>query len=241
MKATITLDPNKKAITEKQHQFLLFLQNFVEEHGFPPTMKEMCIQMQLSSTNAANQYLQALERKGYLRRSTKGASRGIQILDFTPRPRHIPQQSPNGKPTAQTQSPAPAPLPNSVKNVIIAGNGTATQPMSVFLSPRGQVKIDTEFFQQDASAQLFCAIVSDDGMSSDALRQGDAVLARQQFSAEDGQLVVALLHDMTVTRRFNASAGELIASVRGFPAIPYSADSQHVKIIGVVVGVMRVV
>jgi SOS-response transcriptional repressor LexA len=103
------------------------------------------------------------------------------------------------------------------------------------------VKIDTEFFQQDASAQLFCAIVSDDGMSSDALRQGDTVLARQQFSAEDGQLVVALLHDMTVVRRFSATGGELVSSVRGFPAIPYSMDSPSVKVIGVVVGVMRVV
>jgi SOS-response transcriptional repressor LexA len=111
----------------------------------------------------------------------------------------------------------------------------------VFLSPRGQVKIDMEFFGQDASAQLFCAIVNDDGMSSDALRQGDTVLARQQFSAENGQLVVALLHDMTVIRRLNTTSGELIAGVRGFPSIPYAADSPQVKIIGIVVGMMRVV
>lgn len=238
MKATVILDPNKKALTPKQHEFLLFLQNFIEEHGFPPTMKEICAEMNLSSTNAANQYLQALDRKGYVRRITKGASRGIQILDFTPRPRN---NSSSSAPKQIVQNGVTMPLPSMVKNVVIAGDGSAAQPLSVFLSPRGQVKIDMEFFRQDASAQLFCATVNDDGMSSDALRQGDTVLARQQFSAENGQLVVALLHDMTIVRRLNTTSGELVAGVRGFPPVAYAADSQTVKIIGVVVGMMRVV
>lgn len=242
MKATVLLDPNKKALTEKQHQFLLFLQNFIEEHGFPPTMKEMCAKLDMSSTNAANQYIHALERKGYIRRVSKGASRGIQILDFTPRPRVSAQSSAQANHTQYNsqQNNTASVFPPSVKNVIIAGNGSAMQPLSVFLSPRGQVKIDTDFFRQDASAQLFCAVVNDDGMSSDALRQGDVVVVRQQFSAEDGQLVVALLHDMTIVRRFSATQGELTASVRGFPPVQYSLDSPHVKILGVVIGSMRV-
>ncbi len=250
MKATLQLDPNKKPLTPKQHEFLLFLKNFVEERGYPPTMKEMCDKMEMSSTNAANQYIQALEKKGYIHRQQKGASRGIQILDFTPRPRHISasgaQVSPTNNHHASSAQSAinasiPVPLPPSVKNVVIAGDGSAAQPLSVFLSPRGQVKIDTEFFQQDPTSQLFCAFVSDDGMSSDAIRQGDTVLARQQFSAEDGQIVVALLHDMTIVRRFSATQGELLAGVRGFPPVPYSSESASVKIIGVVVGLMRLV
>jgi repressor LexA len=243
MKATVQLDPNKKALTEKQHEFLLFLQNFVEEQGYPPTMKEMCAKMNLSSTNAANQYIQALERKGYIRRATKGASRGLQIIDFTPRPRHTAAQQQAYRHTQQhiATNGVPAALPPVVKNVIIAGNGTASKPLSGFLSPVGQIKIDLEFFCQDAETELFCAFVQEDGMSSDGIRQGDVVVARQQFDAEDGQLVVALFHDMTVIRRYTASLDELTASVRGFPAIPYFPNTPHVKIVGVVVGLMRVV
>ncbi|TAE23579.1 MAG: hypothetical protein EAZ92_14390 [Candidatus Kapaibacterium sp.] len=255
MKATLQFDPSKKPLTPKQHEFLIFLKNFVEERGYPPTMKEMCDKMEMSSTNAANQYIQALEKKGYLHRQQKGASRGIQILDFTPRPRHIsptnthnsstmnhytaPMHSAPIQGTSHTSSSAP--LPASVKNVVISGEGTAAQPLSVFLSPRGQVKIDTEFFRQNPTSQLFCAVVSDDGMSNDAIRQGDTVLARQQFGAEEGEIVVALLHDMTIVRRFAAASNELIAGVRGFPPVPYSADSTSVKIIGVVIGLMRLV
>ena len=131
----------------------------------------------------------------------------------------------------------------SVKNITVAGYGTAANPLSVFLSPRGQVKIDTDFFTASPSdaLQLFSAIATDDAMTGDAIRRGDMVVARQQFTASDGDLVLVLLGDALVVRRLVqiGSVGELSASNGLFPAQPFSQNTANVAIIGVVVGLLR--
>ncbi len=254
MKATITTDPTKQALTIKQNDVLRFLQDYVEEYGFPPTMKEIGDKFSFASTNAVTQYLVALERKGYIRRSTKGASRGIQIIDFTPSPKYIAQPASALQPTAHRSL---APMLNhqqqSVKNVVIVGDGTPQNPLSAFLSPRGQIKIDTDFFLAEngqsgtdgtsytTPPQLFAAIVSDDGMSAEALREGDVVIAKQQFHASEGDIVVALFHDTVLVRRFvrMGIVSELEAATKTFPPISFHEGSGTVAIIGVVVGQMR--
>ena len=247
MKATITTDPTKQALTIKQNDVLRFLQDYVEEYGFPPTMKEIGDKFSFASTNAVTQYLVALERKGYIRRSTKGASRGIQIIDFTPSPKHIAQSTATTPALQSTAHRSLSPMLNhqqqSVKNVVIVGDGTPQNPLSAFLSPRGQIKIDTDFFLSEngqpgtdatsqgtphsAPPQLFAAIVSDDGMSAEALREGD--------------IVVALFHDTVLVRRFvrMGVVSELEAATKTFPPISFHEGSGTVAIIGVVVGQMR--
>ncbi|MFY8000197.1 MAG: transcriptional repressor LexA [Candidatus Kapaibacteriota bacterium] len=249
MKATISTDSTKQPLTAKQHDVLRFLQDYTEERGFPPTMKEIGDKFSFASTNAVTQYLVALERKGYIRRSTKGASRGIQIVDFIPhQPKHITQTAP-ALPSPMHRSLAP--MLNhqyqSVKNVVIVGDGIAQNPLSAFLSPRGQIKIDTDFFLPDGVSpdapppQLFAAIVGDDGMSAESMREGDIVVAKQQFSALEGDIVVALFHDTLLVRRFVRMGGvsELEAATKTFPPISFHEGSGTVAIIGVVLGQMR--
>jgi SOS-response transcriptional repressor LexA len=290
MKATISLDPQKQLLTEKQRDVLHFLQEYYERSGFPPTMKEIGDRFGFASTNAVTQYLQALERKGYIRRLTKGASRGIQLIDFTPTPKRPFTQKNNGNSAADPNSNANRntsafqPLQGvfqtmmqGVKNIIIAGEASASRPLAAFLSPRGQLKIDTDFFApsthdqqglethtgqsqsvkaqevqaqgvqvqsghgQGVPVQLFAAIVEDEGMSADAIRQGDVVVAQQQFTAQDGALVVVIVHDAIVVRRLSlvGTVGELTASTRGFPPVSLNTFPPNAAIIGVVCGAMR--
>lgn len=250
MKATIHTDTAKQPLTTKQHDVLRFLQQYTEDHGFPPTMKEIGDKFSFASTNAVTQYLVALERKGHIRRSTKGASRGIQIVDFTPQPKQVVQSPPTLAPSVQRSV---LPMLNhqfqSVKNVVIVGDGIAQNPLSAFLSPRGQIKIDTDFFlpefsqlaAESAPPQLFAAIVSDDGMSAESLREGDVVIAKQQFSAAEGDMVVALFHDSIIVRRLArlGALAELEAATKTFPSIPFHEGAGVVAIIGVVIGQMR--
>lgn len=250
MKATINTDSIKQPLTTKQHDVLRFLQAYTEEHGFPPTMKEIGDKFSFASTNAVTQYLVALERKGYIRRSTKGASRGIQFIDFTPQQKQLSISTASIPATAQRSL---APMLHhqfqSVKNVVIVGDGIAQNPLSAFLSPRGQIKIDTDFFLPEFSLgtaessppQLFAAIVSDDGMSADSLREGDIVIAKQQFIAVEGEIVVALFHDTLLVRRLSrmGTVYELEASTKTFPPIPFHEGAGTVAIIGVVIGQMR--
>jgi SOS-response transcriptional repressor LexA len=285
MNTTISLDPEKQSLTEKQRNVLLFLQEYYKQSGFPPTMKEIGDRFGFASTNAVTQYLQALERKGYIRRLTKGASRGIQLLDIIDSTAPFLQASEQSGTTynhgvngtlnstvrntlsnslSNTASVAQIPplqpmfktAMHGVKNIIIAGQAPASQPFAAFLSPRGQIKIDTDFFapplaegetppsqaeQQTLAAQLFAAIAEDDGMNAEGIRQGDVAVAQQQFTAEDGEMVVAIAYDAIIVRRLSliGGVGELTASTRGFPPISLNASPPNAAIIGVLRGIIR--
>ncbi len=237
----------RKPLTERQDGILQFLKRYMQQHGFPPTIQEICVEFNFSSTNAATQFLLALEKKGYIKRTVKGASRGLQILDEQGN-RVITAAPANSHPSLSlhsAHSPArrEAPVPEGIKNLVIIGEGTSANPLSVFMSPCGQVKADTKFFVPSASdaAQFFAAIVTDDGMNIEGLRQNDIVIVRQQFQAEDGNLVVLLAHDMVLVRRFVSvgTISELVASTPAFPRIPYRGNDASLAIIGVVVGMMR--
>lgn len=242
------LDSVKQTLTQKQQNVLRFLQDYTEEHGFPPTMKEIGDKFNFRSTNAVTQYLVALERKGHIRRTTKGASRGIQIVDFVPTPKQPVSNA--GTASFPVQRGVAQMLNHqyqSVKNIVIVGDGNAQNPLSAFLSPRGQLKIDTDFFLPESTTpdtpppQLFAAILSDDGMSAEGLREGDVAIAKQQFTANEGDIVVALFHDTLVVRRFLrlGVVCELEAATKTFPPISFHEGSGTVAIIGVVIGQMR--
>lgn len=246
----------------------------MQTNGFPPTIIEICREFDFSSTNAATQFLLALERKGYIKRTAKGASRGLQLLDEQGNPIVLGIQSFQQMQSLNTSnsalvSPAvavPRPLPETVKSILIIGEGTSLNPLSVFLSPQGQVKVDTEFFLPEASKDalatmsLFAAVVTDDGMSADGLRRGDLAVARQQFSAEEGDTVIVLAQETTLVRRLQSSLSSVLqggagnvgnvgsagstasmelVSTAGFPPIPYRGNDAALAIIGVVVGAMR--
>jgi repressor LexA len=274
--------PPRRTLTTRQAEVLDFLQRYIRTSGFPPTIVEICREFNMSSTNAATQFLLALEHKGYIKRASKGASRGIHLLDergerITPQLQHMPSLHTSAEATLNAafnatpdaaanntpetskeavREPAvvSAVSASSVRNVVIIGSGSSVQPMSVFLSPSGQVSIDMNFFLPPtemssttttttalAAMSLFAAPVLDDGMTAAGIKRGDLVVARQQFHAEAGDCVVALVQDTVLVRRLEAIEGttRLSAATQGFPPVPYRGNDAAVAVLGVVVGVLR--
>lgn len=241
----------RKPLTERQQSIFLFIQRYSRQHGFPPTIQEICREFDFSSTNAATQYLQALEKKGYVKRTVKGASRGIQILDDDGSPRipvfHEPTMPQSHTNTNNTPSNLNvqhiAPKQESVKNLLIIGRGTSANPLSAFLSPRGQLTIDISLFSPTIpdATQFFAAIVEDDGMSAKGMQKGDIVIARQQYQANHGDTVVFQAQDITFVRlmKISGTISEFIASEPGFPGIPYRGNDAALSILGVVIGLVR--
>lgn len=88
-----------KGLTERQREILDFIVRWVEEKGFPPTLKEIASRFRLSSANAARDHLMALERKGYLRRHP-GSSRSLTLepAGRPPRGRPLVGMVPAGTP-----------------------------------------------------------------------------------------------------------------------------------------------
>ena len=69
-----------RKLTGRQREVIAFIRGHQAEHGYAPTIREIGDAMGISSTNAVNDHLKALERKGRIRR-TPGASRAIRILE----------------------------------------------------------------------------------------------------------------------------------------------------------------
>src|SRR3954469_18731990 len=68
-----------RALRERQRQMLVFIREFVEHHGYPPSIRDIGAAVGISSTSVVDYNLRVLERDGYLRR-TRDVSRGIELL-----------------------------------------------------------------------------------------------------------------------------------------------------------------
>ena len=75
--------PNRPQLTARQRQVYDFLVGHLQEHGFPPTVREICAEFGIKSTKGVTDHLAALERKGFIRKRPE-TTRWIEILDKKP-------------------------------------------------------------------------------------------------------------------------------------------------------------
>jgi len=202
-------------LTQKQNELMQFLRRKIQQDGFPPTMLEICAEFGFKSTNGVSQMLQALEKKGYIKRREKGASRGIQLI---------------GQQPVQAQQ-------STLKNLVLIGNGNAAEPLSVFLNPHGQIQLDTRIFSSE-SGQFFAVEITDDGMSTEHILAGDIAICLQQSSPAIGSIIAAIHRDTVIIRRL-AKKGDLQAASKGFQRVQFTPDDRQVAILGKVVGFIR--
>src|SRR5262245_18555604 len=73
-------------LSERQQQILAFISEFVQNHGFPPSIRDIGPAVDISSTSVVDYNLRVLEREGYLKR-TRDVSRGLELLSDVSEPR----------------------------------------------------------------------------------------------------------------------------------------------------------
>ena len=78
----------KKKLTDRQNSIFEFIKLTIEERGYPPTFRDIAAEFNIKSTNGVRVQLDALEKKGYIKRSSK-LSRGIEIVGHSPM-RYVP-------------------------------------------------------------------------------------------------------------------------------------------------------
>ncbi|MBI3947202.1 MAG: transcriptional repressor LexA [Armatimonadetes bacterium] len=158
-----------KDLTERQRQILRAIRDMLHRTGYPPTVREIGQVVGLSSSCTVQKHLNALERKGFIRRNSK-LSRTIEILEY-------PE---GGIPLARTI------------NVPLIGRITAGQPILAAECIEGTFPLPLDLV---GDGQLFMLRVQGDSMIGRGIHDGDYVVVRQQHSADDGEIVVALLGD----------------------------------------------
>jgi repressor LexA len=200
-------------LNDRAREILAFIHRFMEERGYPPTIREIGKEFGISSTNGVRYYLNLLQTAGHLKRKDK-LSRGLEAV---------------GRPSGARVRPS----------IPILGRVAAGQPILAEQSFDGS--LDTaELFGDTRS--LFALRVRGDSMIDAGILEGDYVVVLQQERANAGDIVVGLLGDEATVKYYQPKRGhiELVAANSKYEPIMVNADTEF-RIIGVVRGVIRTV
>lgn len=222
----------REKLTETQEKAFNFLREFLEEKGFPPTLREIASHFGLKGPKGPQKTLQILERKGYIRK-TPGGSRAIEILNpKIGRPRTISvrglpyQNGFVGSGTFPTIS-----LP-------IVGRVTAGEPILAIENKEGYVNFDRNLV---SSEDVFLLRVEGDSMIDAHIQDGDFALVKPQKDAENGEIVVALIDDEATIKRIFKKRDwiRLEPANPAMEPIVIKKGEKRVTIVGKVIGIFR--
>ena len=200
----------KGNITEKQSEILEYIKAQILERGFPPAVREICEAVHLKSTSSVHSHLETLEKNGYIRRDpTK--PRAIEILDesFNLTRREMAQ-------------------------VPIIGRVAAGEPLL------GEQNIEDYFpipVERLPNNQTFLLRVRGDSMVNVGILDGDYILVEQRPTAENGEIVVALVEDGATVKRFFKEDGHYRLQPENDAMDPIIVD--EVTILGKMIGLLR--
>ena len=201
----------RKKISQKQQEILDYIKTCILKKGYPPAVREICEAVHLRSTSSVHSHLETLERNGYIRRDpTK--PRAIEVLDnqFSTQRREIVQ-------------------------VPIIGTVAAGQPILAEQNIEEYFPIPSEYIP--GSGDVFILRVKGESMINAGIFNGDQVIVQQTNTAENGDIVVALLDDSATIKRFYRENGHYRLQPENDAMEPIIVS--QVQILGKVVGLFR--
>ena len=210
-------------LTPRQRRILDVVRGCVEARGYPPSMREIGQSVGLTSSSSVAHQLKVLEHKGFLRRDPH-RPRALEVLVPAVAPSEPRLDDETG---AGDQRPAAAYVP--VVGRIAAGGPILAEELveDVFPLPRQLV----------GEGPLFLLEVRGDSMVDAAICDGDFVVVRQQPSAENGEIVAALLDDEATVKTLQRRSGHVWLLPQNPAYEPIDGDDAQV--LGKVVAVLR--
>ena len=200
-------------LTARQQRVLEVIRDWVERFGYPPSVREIGEAVGLTSTSSVAHQLRALERKGYLRRDPN-RPRAVGVL-------------PADVDTEELNRPRPAYVP-VVGRIAAGGPILAEQAIEdVFPLPREIV----------GEGSLFLLKVVGDSMVDAAITDGDWVVVRQQPTAENGDIVAAMIEGEATVKTFKLRDGHVWLMPHNAAYEPIPGD--EATVLGKVVAVLR--
>ncbi len=241
-------------LTQRQFQLLKFIQQFMQEHGVPPSFEEMRTALGLRSKSGIHRLISGLEERGYIRRLAYRA-RALEVVK--PPLATGPRSRTTGR---EVQAmPSPSRLP-AASNVVRAEFGTPRRPGplagvagNIDLPVYGRIAAGTPIealadygTTMDVPAVLvgegehYVLQVVGDSMIEAGIQDGDWVVIRRAETAESGEIVVALIDDREVTLKRLRKRGGSIALEAANPAYETRIfGPNQVKVQGKLVALLR--
>ncbi|WP_241975788.1 MULTISPECIES: transcriptional repressor LexA [Cryobacterium] len=202
------------------------IQRSVSQRGYPPSMREIGDAVGLSSLSSVTHQLNQLELSGYLRRDPN-RPRALEVLIEIP-------QSPEDASSSSTESFHSGAQVGDAAMVPLVGRIAAGIPITA------EQQIDEIFplpRQLVGKGELFMLKVAGESMIDAAIMDGDWVVVRQQKTAENGEIVAAMLDNEATVKVFRQRDGHTWLLPRNSNFEPIVGD--HAEILGKVVAVLR--
>ncbi len=216
-------------LSARQRAIIEFINNFIQRHSYPPSVREIVEGGKISSTSVVAYNLNVLERQGYIARD-KEISRGIRLL------KGIDGQAPG----------QPADGDHGIVRIPVLGRIAAGKPIPIpgsNFSPMGDKAIELTRDIIREQEGLYALEVRGNSMVDALVNDGDIVVMKHQSEANNGEMVAVWLKDReeTTLKRFYYEKGK--GRVRLQPANPTMqpiyADPANVEVQGKVVLVLR--
>lgn len=206
--------------TEKQQEILDFVNKQVEEKGYPPSVREICSAVGFKSTSTVHAYLEKLEKSG-------------KIIKDATKPRALKV---TGNPIKNFANPKDSYYSRKeLVDVPIIGRVTAGQPILAVENIEDTFPLPVDYIQNSTA---FMLKVQGDSMIEAGILDRDLVLVKQQVTANNGDIVVALIGEEATVKTFYKEKGY----VRLQPENKYLEPiivREDLSILGKVIGVFR--
>lgn len=198
----------------KQKQILDYISQYIQINGYSPTLQEIADAMSLSSLATVHEHLQALERKGVIKKFD-GSVRGIEVVDER----------------FNTNL-------NAIELPLI-GFIAAGKPIEAIENPIDTILVSPDMVSK--SKRCFVLQVKGDSMINDGIFDGDYVVLQSQTSANDGDIVVALIDEefATLKKIYHEKDGRIRLQPANDKMDPIYVEPRALTIQGKVTGVVR--
>lgn len=197
-------------ISAKQREILEYIKQEILNKGYPPTVRELCDAVHLKSTSSIHSHLESLEKNGYIRRDPS-KPRAIEIVDdnFNLTRREMVQ-------------------------VPLVGAVAAGQPLLAVQNIDNYFPVPSEYMPNQPA---FMLRAKGDSMINAGIFSGDLILVKQQNTASNGEMVVALVDDSATVKTFYKEDGHIRLQPENDAMEPIIVSD--CQILGVVFGVFR--
>lgn len=212
----------RTTLSDKQRSILAMIQASVAQRGYPPSMREIGEAVGLASLSSVAHQLGQLELSGYLRRDPNRPRAMEVLIDLEPEARPAAPDAPD------------SPSVGDAAMVPLVGRIAAGIPITADQMVEEVVPLPRTLV---GKGDLFMLTVVGDSMIDAAICDGDFVVIRQQNTAENGEIVAAMLDNEATVKVFKQRDGHTWLLPRNSAYEPILGD--HAQILGKVVAVLR--
>ncbi|HWQ00235.1 MAG TPA: transcriptional repressor LexA [Vicinamibacterales bacterium] len=196
-------------LTKRQREILDFLNEFIQEHGYAPSLEEIGRRFGLSSLATVHKHLTNLQEKGFIRRAWN-RSRSVELVPLRASGRAV-------------ELPLLGYVAAGAPIEAVPGNETISVPEDLV-----------------GRRDTYVLRVRGDSMIDEQIRDGDYVIVEDRRTADNGEMVIALVGGTDVTlKKFYRENGRIRLQPANPALQPIILDPDQVQIQGVVIGVMR--